>query len=161
MARKRIYEDHVLSDAEKHQRYNDKAVKIDKQLDEAYSSIDWGRRNAAEINLVEFTKTYLIGLALDEPPSQMGEQVLMQMDKALRQHSNYAIALHRGAGKSAFCICAAVYALVTGLQKFVVIIAHNARSANGLLNDLWKVFQEPDSLLAHDYPNVFLPWGVA
>lgn len=64
---------------------------------------------------MEFTKTYLIGLALDEPPSLKGEEVLMQMDRAIREHSNYAIALHRGAGKSAFCICATIYALVTGL----------------------------------------------
>lgn len=83
------------------------------------------------------------------------------MDKAIREHSNYAIALHRGAGKSAFCICAAVYALVTGLQKFVVIIANNARAANGLLNDIWKVFSEPDSDLARDYPSVFLPYHIS
>ena len=38
-----------------------------------------------------------------------------------------------------------------------MIIANNARAANGLLNDIWKVFSEPDSDLASDYPSVFLP----
>lgn len=77
MARQRIYDDHVLSSTELKRRQNDKACSIDKELEEAYKGIDWNRRNGAEINLVEFTKKYLIGLALDEPPSKRGEEVLM------------------------------------------------------------------------------------
>jgi len=73
MSRKRIYEDHAMSSAERKRRHDENAVKIDDELDEAYTNIDWSRRNAAEINLVEFTKRYLIGLALDEPPSKRGE----------------------------------------------------------------------------------------
>lgn len=106
-------------------------------------------------------KTYLIGLTLDEPPSAKGEEVLNEMEQAITSHSNYAIALHRGAGKSAFCVSTAIYALVTGKQRFLVIIANNARASCGLLNDIWKVFQEPDTALVNDYPEIFLPFIVA
>lgn len=76
MAR-RLLTDHRLSNTELKRRQNDKACSIDKEIEEGYKNIDWGRRNAAEINLVEFTNRYLIGLALDEPPSKRGEEVLM------------------------------------------------------------------------------------
>ena len=76
--------------------------------------MDWNRRNAAELSLVDFVNTYLIGLTLDEPPSAKGVEVLREMEQAITSHSNYAIALHRGAGKSAFCVSTAIYALVTG-----------------------------------------------
>ena len=72
-----LLKDHKLSNAELKRRQNDKACSIDKEIEEGYKNIDWNRRNAAEINLVEFTKRYLIGLALDEKPSTRGEEVLM------------------------------------------------------------------------------------
>ena len=54
-----------------------------------------------------------------------------------------------------------MFALVTGLQRFVVIISANARASNGILNDIWRVFQSPDSAFAHDYPEAVLPFTLA
>ena len=67
----------------------------------------------------------------------------------------------RGSGKSAYIITTSVYALVTGLQKFIVVITANARSSVGLLNDMWRVFQVPDSAFANDYPEIVLPFSIA
>lgn len=83
------------------------------------------------------------------------------MQKAITSHSNYAIALHRGAGKTAFIISTSVYALFTGLQKFIVVVANNQRASNGILNDIFKVFQVPDSTLAQDYPEIIFPYSQA
>lgn len=66
-----------LSNAEQKRKHDDQACSITDDLNAAYLKIDWERRKRAELNLVEFTKTYLIGLALDEPPSKKGEEVLM------------------------------------------------------------------------------------
>ena len=74
---RKLISDHKLTNAELKRRQSDKACSIDREIEAGYVAIDWKRRNAAEINLVEFTKTYLIGLALDEPPSKRGEEVLM------------------------------------------------------------------------------------
>lgn len=114
MGRKRINPDRVLTNLEKQRKIDDEAASIDAAIEDAWKKVDWTRRNNAEIGLVEFVKTYLIGLTLDEPPSAKGEEVLREMEQAIVAHSNYAIALHRGAGKSAFCVSTAIYALVTG-----------------------------------------------
>lgn len=110
---------------ERKRRHEEKACSIDEELEEAYSKINWERRHTAEKDLVTWVKTYLIGLTLDEPPSVKGEEVLRQMETAIKSHSNYAIALHRGAGKTAFIISTTVYALLTGIQKFIVIVTNN------------------------------------
>lgn len=83
------------------------------------------------------------------------------MERAVKSHSNFAIALHRGAGKTAYIISTTVYALMTGLQKFIVIVCNNQRASNGLLNDIFRVFQVPDSDLANDYPECILPYTIA
>lgn len=49
---------------------------IDEQLEEAYKKIDWNRRNFAEKSIVNFVKTYMVGLTLEDPPPKMGEVVL-------------------------------------------------------------------------------------
>lgn len=162
MAKQRINDDHALTQFEKNAIFAERAASIDTELEEAYIKINWERRNAAEKGgLVEWTKTYLISLTLDTPPSPIGEEVLSQMAKAITSHSNFGIALHRGAGKTAFVISTAVYALLTGLQKFIVIICNNQRASNGILNDIFRVFQVPDSALAQDYPEVILPYTIA
>lgn len=89
---------------------------IDASLEEAWKKVNWDRRKRAEAGgIVEWTNTYMIGLTLEEPPPPLGEKILRQMEGAITSHSNYAIALHRGAGKSAYTITTAIYALVTGL----------------------------------------------
>lgn len=42
-----------------------------------------------------------------------------------------------------------------------MIVTANARSSTGILNDIWRVFQVPDSDFAHDYPEVVLPFSIA
>lgn len=71
-----IFADHKLTPAEKSRRFQDNFCSIDKELEERYLKIDWDRRNTAEKDLVEWTNTYLIGLTLDESPSEKGEEVL-------------------------------------------------------------------------------------
>lgn len=37
----------------------------------------------------------------------------------------------------------------------------NARASTGILNDIWRVFQVPDSPFAKDYPELVLPFSIA
>lgn len=103
----------------------------------------------------------MLGLTLDEAPPPLGEEILKQMEHAVTAHSNYAIAMGRGAGKSAYSVTTAIYALTLGIQKFLVIITANARASTGILNDIWRVFQVPDSAFAQDYPEIVLPFTIA
>lgn len=158
---KRINKDRAMTGLERSRRNEDLACSIDALLEDAYKLIDWDRRNKAETSLVNWVNTYGIGLLLEDQPPKMGEVVLNQMEKAITSHTNYAIAMGRGFGKSAYTIATSIYALFKGLQKFIVIITNNARASNGILNDIYRVFQVPDSPLAQDYPEYILPFTIA
>lgn len=103
-------------------------------------------------------RTYCIGLLLDDEPPKKGDEVLEDMEKSITSHRNFMVCLHRGAGKSSYTLCTTLFAALTGVQKFIVIVSNNARAASGLLNDLWRAFQETDTALAQDYPAALLPF---
>ena len=72
----KIKGDHRISNLEAQRRFQDKASSIDKEMNAALAGVDWQRRKNAEKSLVEWVKTYCIGLVLDEPPPPKGEEVL-------------------------------------------------------------------------------------
>ena len=82
MSRKRIT-DHILSNVETKRRFDDRASAIDNELDAAFDCIDWQRRNKASASLLEFIKTYCLGLMVDSPPSPKFCDALREMENAL------------------------------------------------------------------------------
>lgn len=160
MSKNRIFNDRILTTAERKQRFDDRAAAIDAQLDEAFQNIDWKRRNEAEKSIEKWVNTYCLSLLLDDAPPPKGIEVLKQMAKAMTAHTNYLICMPRGHGKSSYCECVTLYALAVGLQKYVVIISNNARAASGLLQDIWRVVVEPDTPFAQDYPSLCFPFQV-
>lgn len=123
MAKKRIYEDRALTNVELKRRHDDKAASIDKELDEARANVDKRRRAKAESSLVEWTKTYCVGILLDDPPPPRGEEILAEMERALDDVRPYMIMMQRGGGKSCYVECAAAFAMATGRRRFPVVVA--------------------------------------
>ena len=149
-----------MSIADRVHKHRDKTASIDEGLDRALAEIDWNRRRRAEASLGEWVRTYMCdGLALNDEPSERGYEVLSDMERAITSHANYMICMGRGFGKSSYCICATLFAIATGKQKFVMIISHNAHSSSSLLNDIWRVIEVPDSTFAHDYPELCFPFN--
>ena len=143
------------------QQHRDRAASIDQSLDVAFSKVDWDRRKKAETSLGEWVKTYMCdGMALNDEPPEKGYEVLRDMEKALNAHQNYMICMGRGFGKSSYCICATLFAIATGLHKYVMIISNNSASSGNLLSDVWRVIETPDSTFANDYPEVCFPFNV-
>ena len=141
-------------------RFDDLAIAIDDRLDAMFASIDWDRRRKAETSLVEWVKTYCVPLLLQDAPSEKGYEVLQKMEYALTAHQNYMICMPRGSGKSSFVECATLFALATGIQKYVVCISNNARAANGIMQDIWRAIAETDTPFAQDYPAVVGPFHI-
>lgn len=82
--RKRISEDgHKLTGVEIKRRHDDVASMIDRELDKAFDLVNWNRRNKASKSLIEFIKTYFIGLMVDTPPSEKFVEALGEMEFAL------------------------------------------------------------------------------
>lgn len=96
MAKKRIYEDHTLTNTEKSRRHSDAIAAIDEEFDEALSNIDWNRRMTAELSFQKWVDTYCVGLLIDDKPPERGYQVLAKMDEAMSVHKNYLICMARG-----------------------------------------------------------------
>ncbi len=158
MARKRIHEDRAMSNTERQRRHEDSAFAIDHDLDEMFAAVNWRRRRRAEASLTAWVKTYCIGLLLEDAPPPLGEKVLEQMQGALASRQNYCILMGRGSGKTSYMECAALYAIATGLQKYVVIVSANQVGANNILADIFRAIAEPSSKLALDYPSLCGPY---
>lgn len=158
MAKQRLEKDHIQTQTEINRRFQDKRASIDEELDAALKNIDWKRRKEAEKSLDTWVSEYMIGLILNSTPPEKGKEVLREMQKAMVSHSNTLLSIARGQGKTSYCQCAGLYAIATGIQKYVVIISANQKSADNLLSDFYKVCMEQDTKFSNDYPDLCLPF---
>lgn len=158
MAKQRLEKDHIQTQTEINRRFQDKRASIDDELDAALKNINWKRRKEAEKSLDTWVSEYMIGLILNSIPPEKGKEVLREMQKAMVSHSNTLLSIARGQGKTSYCQCAGLYAIATGIQKYVVIISANQKSADNLLSDFYKVCMEQDTKFSTDYPELCLPF---
>ena len=147
-----------IQNREAKRRFDDKQASIDQQLEQARLNIDWERRNEAEKTLAKWVCTYCIGLLIDDEPPERGKLILNEMERALNDSRPYMIMMGRGNGKTSLTECAAVYAMATGKRRFPVIISANARAASNILNDIFRIFTERETIFAEDYPDLCLPF---
>lgn len=160
MATKRVHSDRTLTQNERNRRHNDIAFSIDAQMSEAFAAVNWRRRRRAEKSLAAWVKTYCVGLLLEDPPPPLGVVVLDQMHAALAARRNYCILMGRGSGKTSYIECATLYAIATGLQKFVVVVSATQDSANNILADIYRAVAEQDTAFARDYPEICKPFHI-
>ena len=67
-----------------------------------------------------------------------------------------ALAMPRGSGKTSIMSVAAIWAILYGYQKFIVIIGSSSSRAMELMEDI-KVWIETNELLFEDFPEVCYP----
>lgn len=158
---RKLTSDHKIGTTEAKRRYDDKFASIDQQLDKARLMIDWKRRNKAEKSLPEWVHTYCVGILLDEDPPDKGNDILKEMERALNDVRPYMIMMGRGNGKTCYVESASCYAMATGKRRFPVVVSANARAACSILNDIFRMFQEPDTAFSQDYPDLCLPIQIA
>lgn len=113
------------------------------------------RRSAAEKSLRAFCESYFphrFPLAW----SQDHLQVIARLETTARSGGLFALAMPRGSGKTTLCEVAAIWAIVTGLQEFLVLIGASRAHA---LESMASIQAEIDSneLLARDWPEVCYP----
>ena len=70
------------------------------------------------------------------------------MERSLTDVRPYMIMMGRGGGKTCYIECAAVYVMATSKRKFPVVVSANAKAASNILNDIFRMFQEPDTAFA-------------
>lgn len=117
---------------------------------------DVHRRIRADRNFQFFCETYfpaIFHLAWSEDHLR----VLAMVERAVRKNETLAIAMPRGFGKTSICLAAALWAAVTGLHEYVMLIAASEDKAKNLLRNLKSMIRS-SWLLAADYPGAIVPF---
>jgi len=113
------------------------------------------RRSRADGNFRCFCESYfprLFTLAW----SKDHLKVIAKIEQAVINGALFAMAMPRGSGKTTLCQVAALWALLTGRQPFVFLIAATAEYATGALANL-KSHLSQNELLLEDYPEAVYP----
>lgn len=82
--------------------------------------------------------------------------VLAKIEKAARDGGLFANAMPRGDGKTTLCETGALWAVLAGRRRFVLLIGAEAGHAAEMLQSI-KVELETNDLLADDFPEVCYP----
>ena len=127
-------------------------------LDEAHDKIDWKRREYAHKSLGNFIRTYLMDSLFETEPSKNMELAMAEMFRCLTDSRPYNIELPRGCGKTTVSEAMILYLIAYGHRKFCVIVSANARQAQNILKDIYRVIGEKDTPFAQDFPDICVPF---
>jgi len=117
--------------------------------------LDWNRRHRGEENFIEFCNTYAKE-AFFLKWSSNHYRAAECIEDAVRSGSTFAFAMPRGSGKTTLARWAVVWAILTGLSPYSVLIASSQATAQKLLKNL-KTTLRFNELLAEDFPEAILP----
>lgn len=87
------------------------------------------------------------------PFTEQQKQIVADVIRCIKEGGDQAIAAPRGSGKTTLVEAVAIYCLLTGLVKFLVICAASGPHANRILGNI-KAAIESSETLAEDYPEV-------
>lgn len=79
--------------------------------------------------------------------------VIRTIQNTVLSGGQYALAMPRGSGKTSIVLWACIWAILNGLQQYIVLIGATASAAEGLLKQI-KDELETNELLIADYPEV-------
>jgi Phage terminase large subunit (GpA) len=117
---------------------------------------DLARRAAALSSLRAFLETYYPN-AFEKPWAPFHLKAIATIERCIRQGGLFAMALPRGSGKTTIIERAAIWAVVTGLRKFVVIVGATDRQASLILSHIKSELLN-NALLHEDFPAEL--WGI-
>lgn len=116
---------------------------------------DRARRDAAAGSLKTFLETYFPGtFRLAWSADHL--RVIARLEQTVVSGGGFALAMPRGSGKTSLCERAALWAVLTGRRRYVVIVAANEGLAEKSLKHL-KSELEFNALLLADWPKACYP----
>ena len=113
---------------------------------------------ACGLSLLQFGLSYFYGpdKMLQWQPSPRMIRFVEALEKTIRFGGNRHVRWPRGKGKSTWLKIAAVWALVYGYRRFVVVIAATKPMAEVAVDEIWKFCTE-DPDFAGDFPEFAVP----
>lgn len=120
------------------------------------------RRRHAEESLLNWMMTYGGSEEAEEcyyfTDPFCDEQLYMieQVEQVLRHGGEVPLCIFRGGCKTTFCEWGILFACLTGLQRFALVVAASTGQANLIVNNI-KIILQHNPLLLADYPEVCFP----
>ena len=134
---------------------NQKASKAFRNIGKIPKPKNGRRRGAAKRSLKRFCEVYqaeTFSLAWSEDHIR----VIKKLERAIREGGLFALAMPRASGKTSLVEAAALWALLFGFRRFVVLIGATETHASDLLDSIATEIRSND-LLLEDFPEVCLP----
>ncbi|MBR2005824.1 MAG: hypothetical protein IJ991_16785, partial [Thermoguttaceae bacterium] len=113
------------------------------------------RRVAARNSLLVFARTYF-AKKVKKPFGPIHYALLERLQTTIVEGGKAAVAMPRGTGKTTLSLIAAVWALLNGYRRYIVIVAANTKEARRILKALATMIATNPELL-RDYPEVCFP----
>ncbi|MGA3067717.1 MAG: hypothetical protein ABSF29_12815 [Tepidisphaeraceae bacterium] len=117
--------------------------------------VDPARRARAEKVFKAFCKEYFPKRFYLEWSADH-DRAAQLIEKAVRDGDLFAFAMPRGSGKTALAVAAVLWAVLCGYQRFVFVIAANAKKASRILASV-KAELRGNLLLLEDFPEACYP----
>lgn len=113
------------------------------------------RRRACKKSLAKFLKTYFPGTFRD-PFSQDHLDVLSKMQRVVEDGGRMALAMPRSFGKTSMSEGAALFSILYGYRKYVVVIGAAAPAAKDIAKSIRDEIEENETLVG-DFPEAIYP----
>lgn len=116
---------------------------------------DPDRKARALSDLAFFLKTYFPArFKLEWGSAHL--QAIADFERVIRHGGMKALAMPRGSGKTAITECAAIWAILAGYRRFLMIVGATAQKAKKTLRNITNQFKKRGPL-ADDFPEVCVP----
>lgn len=116
---------------------------------------DDGRREGCRNDLAKFLKTYFPG-TFTYPFSPDHLSVISKTQKVIVDGGNHAVAMSRGFGKTSIAEGAAIWSILYGYRRYVVIVGATSTAATEIMESI-KGEIETNELLSADFPSAIFP----
>ena len=117
--------------------------------------MDPKRREKCRTDFMLFCKTYFPRVFyLPWGPPQI--ETAKRIEAAALEGGNFAIAMPRGTGKSTLSECAAIWAIVYGYRRYVVVICATDTATREVLNSIKGTFESNEAIM-EDFPEICYP----
>lgn len=134
---------------------NRAASKSSREIGELPAVVNPQRREGCRPDLRLYLETYHAAtFSLAWSPDHL--KVIAKIQRAVLEGGLFVVAMPRGSGKSSICEAAALWALLYGHRRFVVLIGAEAGAAKDRLKTI-RMELECNDLLAEDFPEVCYP----
>lgn len=140
---------------ERVRRWRSKRSAAGRDIGELPPVADPHRKRAARFSLRLFCETYFPH-TFDKPWSPDHLKVIAAIEAAVLHGGLFALAMPRGSGKTTLCEAAALWSVLFGFHRYVVIVGATNTKARELLDSI-KTEIRTNDLLAADFPEACFP----